>query len=388
MNNTKSSLTLLRNRINEIDEKILILLSKRRLLSIEIAETKLKNNIPIRVIERENLIIKRLISLGNKYKLNSYFITQLFQLIIEDSVCVQQSIIQKKSNYLYPSSVKITFLGPNGSYSHIAVKTYSSRYFDNVIECSCLNFYDTIKNVEKGIADYAVLPIENTNSGSINEVYDLLQYTNLSIINEIIICIDHCILSKKGSDLTKITTIYSHPQPLQQCSNFISLFPNWNIKYTESTAVAMKKVALLNSSKIAALGSEDGGLIYNLEVLKCNLANQQHNQTRFIVLSRNPIDILDYIPAKTTLIIATGQHVGSLVDVLLVFRKYNLVINKLESRPINGNPWEEIFYIDVKGNVKSENMQYVLKDLKNITYSLKVLGSYPSESHLLMTGIN
>ncbi|MXP51247.1 bifunctional chorismate mutase/prephenate dehydratase [Pantoea sp. SoEX] len=380
MNCKDSTLDILRNNINEIDEKILILLSQRRSLSIEIAEIKFRYNRPVRDVEREQLLMERLVTIGKKYQLNSCFIIKLFQLIIEDSVLIQKYIIKKKPKSSYENNaIKITFLGPKGSYSHIAARKYFTRYFDNIIECSCVNFYDIIKYVEKGIADYAILPIENTSSGSINEVYDLLQNTNLSITHEITLYIDHCILSKKGTNLDEIKTIYSHSQPFQQCSNFIKMFPHWNIKYTESTAAAMKKVSELNLSTIAAVGSEVGGSLYNLQVLRRNLANQRYNQTRFIVLSRKPIEVEDHISAKTTIIIATGQRVGTLIDVLLVLRKYNLIINKIESRPINGNPWEEIFYIDIKNNLKSENMKRALKDLKNITYSLRILGCYPSE---------
>ncbi|PPI86372.1 chorismate mutase [Candidatus Pantoea edessiphila] len=382
MNHKNLELLMLRDKINEIDDNILILLSKRQLLSAKIAKVKLKHNSQIRDKARERLILDRLIIYGKQYKLDSSYITKLFHLIIEDSIFIQQSILQKDLNCAYANTAKISFLGPKGSYSHIAARKYSMRYFDDIIEFSCLNFHDVVYNVENGIADYAILPIENTASGSINEVYDLLQNTNLSIVNELFLHIDHCILSIPDTNLEKIKIIYSHLQPFQQCSNFISLFPHWSLKYTESTAAAMKKVSKLNSSEIAALGSEDGGILYTLKVLKRNIANQQYNQTRFIILSRKSIEVSNNVPAKTTFVVETGQNVSSLVDILLVLRNYSLVINKIESRPINGNPWEEIFYIDIKSNLKSINMKNAIKDLNSITCSLKILGCYPSESYL------
>ncbi|MBE7771753.1 P-protein, partial [Yersinia pestis] len=127
-------------------------------------------------------------------------------------------------------------------------------------------------------------------------------------------------------------------------------------------------------------GSEAGGALYNLQVLEHNLANQQQNITRFIVLARKPIDVSEQIPAKTTLIMATGQQSGALVEALLVLREHGIIMTKLESRPINGNPWEEMFYIDVQANIRSEAMQKALADLTPITRSLKVLGCYPSEN--------
>ena len=234
--------------------------------------------------------------------------------------------------------------------------------------------------VETGQADYAVLPIENTSSGSINDVYDLLQHTGLSIVGELTNPINHCVLVATDTSLEQIETVYSHPQPFQQCSHFINRFPHWKIEYCESTAAAMEKVAALNSPTAAALGSEAGGQLYQLQVLEHNLANQSQNITRFIVLARKPIDVTEQVPAKTTLIMATGQQSGALVEALLVLRDNGIVMTKLESRPINGNPWEEMFYLDVQANLRSDAMQKALKGLSPITRSLKVLGCYPSEN--------
>jgi chorismate mutase/prephenate dehydratase len=234
--------------------------------------------------------------------------------------------------------------------------------------------------VETGQADYAVLPIENTSSGSINDVYDLLQQTSLSIVGEMTVPIDHCILVAGAADLQEIDTVYSHPQPFQQCSQFLNRFPHWKIEYTESTAAAMEKVAAMNSPAVAAIGSEAGGELYQLKVLERHLANQQQNITRFIILARKAVEVSSQVPAKTTLIMATGQQAGALVEALLVLRQHNLIMSKLESRPINGNPWEEMFYLDVQGNLRSEAMQHALRELTAITRSLKVLGCYPGEN--------
>ncbi|PPZ25472.1 bifunctional chorismate mutase/prephenate dehydratase, partial [Escherichia coli] len=175
-----------------------------------------------------------------------------------------------------------------------------------------------------------------------------LQHTGLSIVGELSNPIDHCVLVATKTSLKQIETVYSHPQPFQQCSHFINRFPYWKIEYCESTAAAMETVAKLNSPHAAALGSEAGGLLYRLQVLEHNLANQTQNITRFIVLARKPIDVSEQVPAKTTLIMATGQQSGALVEALLVLRDHSIVMSKLESRPINGNPWEEMFYIDVQ----------------------------------------
>ncbi|CCQ41771.1 bifunctional chorismate mutase/prephenate dehydratase [Yersinia enterocolitica] len=377
---TDNPLLVLRERISALDLKLLALLAERRELAVDVAKAKQLHHRPIRDKERERDLLDALITAAKPYDLDGFYITRLFQLIIEDSVLTQQALLQHQLNQTAQHSARIAFLGPKGSYSHLAARQYAARHFEQLIECGCQKFQDIFTQVETGQADYAVLPIENTSSGSINDVYDLLQHTSLSIVGEITNPIDHCVLVATDTDLSQIKTVYSHPQPFQQCSQFINRFPHWKIEYCESTAAAMEKVAQLNSPEAAALGSEAGGALYNLQVLEHNLANQQQNITRFIILARKAIDVSDQIPAKTTLIMATGQQSGALVEALLVLRDHGIIMTKLESRPINGNPWEEMFYIDVQANLRSESMQKALADLTPITRSLKVLGCYPSEN--------
>ncbi|AWK41152.1 bifunctional chorismate mutase/prephenate dehydratase [Photorhabdus laumondii subsp. laumondii] len=376
----QNNLLKIREKVSELDLKLLILLAERRQLAFDIAQTKLQDNRPIRDKDRERELLDVLIKKGKSYGLDGFYISRLFQMIIEDSVLTQQALLQQHLNQTPQDSARIAFLGPRGSYSHIAARQYAARHFNQLIECSCHKFQDIFSLVETGQADYGMLPIENTSSGSINDVYDLLQHTNLSIVGEITIPINHCLLVATDTTLSEIKTVYSHPQPFQQCSQYINQFPHWKIKYCESTAAAMQKVAEQNSPEIAALGSEAGGALYQLQVLEQNLANQSHNITRFIIVARQPIEVAEQVPAKTTFIMATGQQAGALVDALMVLKKHNIIMSKLESRPINGNPWEEMFYIDVQANIRSINMQHVLKALAKITHSLKVLGCYPTES--------
>ena len=274
----------------------------------------------------------------------------------------------------------MAFLGPKGSYSHLAARQYAARHFEQFIESGCAKFADIFNQVETGQADYAVVPIENTSSGGINDVYDLLQHTSLSIVGELTIPIDHCVLVSTSTDADKIQTVYSHPQPFQQCSQYLSRYPHWKIEYTESTSAAMEKVAQANSPAVAALGSEAGGALYGLQVLEHCQANQTQNITRFLVLARKAVNVSEQVPAKTTLLMATGQQAGALVEALLVLRNHNLIMTKLESRPIHGNPWEEMFYLDIQANLDSLPMRKALKELADITRSMKVLGCYPSEN--------
>ena len=370
----------LRDKISALDEKLLSLLAERRALAVEVGKAKLASHRPVRDIDRERDLLERLIALGKTHHLDAHYITRLFQLIIEDSVLTQQALLQQHLNKTNPHSARIAFLGPKGSYSHLAARQYAARHFEEFIESGCAKFADIFNQVETGQADYAVVPIENTSSGAINDVYDLLQHTTLSLVGEMTIPIDHCVLVSGTTDLDKIETVYSHPQPFQQCSQFLNRYPGWKIEYTESTSAAMEKVAQANSSTVAALGSEAGGALYGLQVLERNLANQTQNITRFIVLARKAINVSDQVPAKTTLLMATGQQAGALVEALLVLRNHNLSMTKLESRPIHGNPWEEMFYLDIQANLESASLQKALRELGEITRSMKVLGCYPSEN--------
>ena len=352
---SENPLLALREKISALDEKLLALLAERRELAVEVGKAKLLSHRPVRDIDRERDLLERLITLGKAHHLDAHYITRLFQLIIEDSVLTQQALLQQHLNKINPHSARIAFLGPKGSYSHLAARQYAARHFEQFIESGCAKFADIFNQVETGQADYAVVPIENTSSGAINDVYDLLQHTSLSIVGEMTLTIDHCLLVSGTTDLSTINTVYSHPQPFQQCSKFLNRYPHWKIEYTEST-------------------------LYGLQVLERIEANQRQNFTRFVVLARKAINVSDQVPAKTTLLMATGQQAGALVEALLVLRNHNLIMTRLESRPIHGNPWEEMFYLDIQANLESAEMQKALKELGEITRSMKVLGCYPSEN--------
>ncbi|MGL5360828.1 MAG: prephenate dehydratase domain-containing protein, partial [Shewanella sp.] len=221
---------------------------------------------------------------------------------------------------------------------------------------------------------------ENTSSGSINEVYDVLQHTSLAIVGETTIEVSHCLLGKAGTKISDIKTIYAHPQPISQCSRYLSQHKELKLEYCSSSAEAMEKVNQSADNSAAAIGSVEGGALYQLESIEEGLANQKINQSRFIVVARKAVAVPEQLPAKTTLIMATGQKAGALVEALLVLKAHQLNMSKLESRPIPGTPWEEMFYLDIDANIASEPMQAGLKQLERITRFIKVLGCYPCET--------
>lgn len=377
----------IRTEITALDQELLTLFSRRRALTLNVAKSKAHQVRPVRDQQREQELLVRLIKQGKELGLDAHYVTSVFQTIIEDSVLNQQAYLQTLANpNIQTPTVSVAFLGDKGSYSYLASHRYFSRRAEKIIESGCKSFAEIMQAVESGHVDYGVLPIENTSSGSINEVYDVLQHTNLSIVGEITQPIEHCLLTAVNTTLDKITTIYAHGQPISQCSNFLDKQSNIRIEYCDSTADAMAQVCELQSDQVAVIGSEEGGHLYQLHALEKSIANQTENHSRFILVARKPVDVAEQIPAKTAIILATGQKPGALVECLLVLKEKGINMCKLESRPIQGRPWEEMFYLDVEQNLKSIAMQEALTALTELTNFIKVLGCYPIE-HISPTSV-
>ncbi|EFM96358.1 prephenate dehydratase [Actinobacillus pleuropneumoniae] len=371
----------IRQQITQLDRHLLKLLAERHRLAFDVVRSKEITQKPLRDIEREKALLQALVSHAEaeNYQLDPQYVTQIFQRIIEDSVLTQQNYLQNKLNAQKEQNVSIAFLGMRGSYSNMASRQFAKKYQGSLIELSCDSFQQVFDKVSEGEAEFGVLPLENTTSGSINDVYDLLQHTDLAVVGELAYPIKHCILANGNIELAEIDTLYSHPQVIQQCSQFIQSLNKVHIKYCESSSHAMQMVARLNKPNIVALGNEDGGKLYGLTNIKTDIANQQNNITRFIVVAKQAINVSPQLQTKTLLLMTTSQQAGALADALMVFKQHQIRMTKLESRPIYGKPWEEMFYIELQANIHSENTQQALKALENVTSYIKVLGCYPSE---------
>ena len=373
-------LNKIRDKITLLDQQLLELFAQRRSLTTNVAKSKVHQIRPIRDQQREQELLIHLIKQGKPLGLDAHYVTSIYQTIIEDSVLNQQAYLQQLTNPgIQIPTVSVAFLGDKGSYSYLASHRYFSRRAERIIESGCKSFSDIMQLVESGQVDYGMLPIENTSSGGINDVYDLLQQTNLSIVGEITQPIEHCLLTAVNSNIKDIKTIYAHAQPIAQCSNFLDKQTGIRIEYSDSTADAMAKVCELKDKSVAVIGSEEGGQLYQLHSLEKGIANQTENHSRFILVARKSIDVAEQIPAKTSIILATCQKAGALVDCLVVLKDKGINMCKLESRPIQGRPWEEMFYIDVEVNSKSIAFGEALTLLTEMTNFIKVLGCYPIE---------
>ena len=373
------TLNALRHDINEIDSDLLVLLAKRRRISHSVVEYKIANNKPIRDEAREQALLEKLINYGKSLGLDAYYINNVFQTILEDSVLNQQAMLQKNLNpEAMSESHRVAYLGGQGSYSQLACHKYFSRRPGKLIEMGCSSFDQITGKVESGQADFGLLPIENTSSGSINEVFDLLQHAQVSIVGEVTHSVEHCLLAMPGTELSHINKVFAHPQPFAQCSRFIQGLGDIQHETCDSTFHALQSAVETTNS--AAIGSAQAGKNVGLEVVKSGLANQSENHSRFIVVARNPLQVSKQIPTKTSLIMATKQQAGSLADALMIFKQHQINLVKLESRPVPGNPWEEVFYVDLEANLDDLHVKQALEELKEHTQYTRVLGCYQSES--------
>ena len=367
-----------RKKINKVDSEIIKLLVKRRDLSRKIIRLKDEKQSSIRDKTREKELLTQLIGFGKKEGLDSYFVTKVFHEIIDDSVKLQNKILLDKDNVESLTGSKVIAIqGIEGSYSYLAARMFFGDSKEDISFNYKESFEDAVKAVENEEADYAMLPVENTTSGSINDVYDAIITSPLSIIGEEIFHVKHCLVALGEIPLSKIEKIYAHIQTARQCSKFIGGIKNASVEYFIDTAESVRKIKGEKNPYYTAIASEEAAKLYDVVILRENIANQPGNFTRFLVCAREPIIVDTRIPAKTSLIMATSQKPGSLVEALSTFRDLGINMTKLQSRPIIGNPWEEMFYLDFIGNIDDKNVLHLLDELGKLVRFIRVFGCYP-----------
>jgi len=374
------SLKQLRLEISQLDNELIKLLATRRRLSRAIAINKQADLRPIRDQVRERELLNLLVEKGHVEGLEPHYVTQIFHAIIQNSVQLQKQYLQSESNPDETTAQlkSIAILGGQGSYSYLAANKYFSHIQKSYVACA--SFEQVINNVEEETVDYAVIPIENTTSGGITEVYDLLQHAKLCIIGEEKFPIKHCLVAAVESQLAEIKQIVAHPQASKQCSKTISNMTSSKLSLVESTAHALRLVCDDKTGQLAAIASEESALELDLKVLLPDITNLKENSTRFLILAKKPVIVSKQIDSKTSIALSTGQKPGALAEVLLVFKEANIPLSKLESRPIPENLWQQMFYLDIDANILDENTQSALKKVTQLCSFFKVLGCYPSDN--------
>ena len=238
---------------------------------------------------------------------------------------------------------------------------------------------DVVKAVREGQADYGVVPMENSSTGGITEVYDLIQHYDCAIVGEQMVKIEHVLLGVPGAALDDIDTVYSHPQGFAQCREFFMEKRNWKQQPYFSTAQSAEKVAREGKKNQAAVASRTAGRLYGLQVLKDTIAFNSSNYTRFFIIGP-AMEIADDAD-KITLVLSVRHEPGALYHVLGYFFYGGMNMTHLESRPIKGKPFEYFFHIDVMGKLRNPANVQTLRGIESMSTYFKILGNYPSYTH-------
>jgi len=370
----------LRTRLDRVDAEIVDLLASRRDVVEAIIRLKDARASALRDTTREEELLERLTRLGREKGLDRYFVTRVFHEIIDYSLRIQKDHLVESRTGPVGERLRVGYQGVEGAYSFFAGRKYFATWEERLELVGFPTMRELVEAVEQQEVDRAVLPVENTTAGSINECYDLLLTKSVSVVGEEIFPVEHCLMALEEVPFHRIHRVYSHPQALAQCSDFLATLRDCHVESFTDTAMAARKVRDDEDLSQAAVASEEAARYYGLRVLKRNLANRRENFTRFMILAASPAEYDARIPCKTSLIVATGHHEGALVRCLNGLARYGLNMTKLESRPRPNVPFEYVFYIDFEGNLAEERVRAAVDELKSEAVFVKVLGTYPARN--------
>lgn len=368
----------LRNEIDEIDDQLIPLLIKRMNISKQVAEYKVERGIPVLNSEREQQILDDVEAkcgeLGNTIK-------TVFSATMDASRAIQHKIIgggkalreavvtSMSDKKITAGGMPVACQGVDGAYSGVTAK----KLFPDSPVKYYTQFEDVFEAVNKGDTKFGVIPVENSTAGSVHESYDLIMKYRFYVVGAYDLKIEHCLCAKESTRYEDITDIYSHPQALSQCNNFLHNFDFTGINFS-NTAAAAKYVAESDKNNIAVICSELAAKKYGLKILKRNVQNNNNNRTRFIVISKKLIIGKD--AEKISLIFSLHHKTGSLYRVLGRFSMAGLNLTKLESRPIENSDFSYHFYVDVMGTVREDSTLDLICALSDELPEFELLGNY------------
>ena len=369
----------LRGRLDGVDAEIVRLIAQRLELVDSIVREKALGASGIRDAERERQVLERVEDAARQLGISGPLLHRIFSEIISHSLTRQAAFLSGSESH-GAREVRVAFQGVAHANSYLAAQKYLAGLGLAGRLTGFRTFREALAELRSGGADLALLPIENTTAGSINQVYDLLREHEVHIVGEETWRVDHCLAGPADVPLTAIQRVLSHPQALEQCSIFLESMPHCRPVSYFDTAEALQAVAQAADPAQAAIGPPEAATAHGLVILRRGIADQEENHTRFVVLSRVPERVDPRIPCKTSLILTTRHEEGALLRCLQVLSASGLNMTKLESRPRPGRPWEYMFFIDFEGNVAVEPCPSALEELRSQALYLKVLGSYPSRA--------
>jgi len=374
------NLDSIRKKLDDTDRTILKALAKRQDLVKKVSEMKLKNEQGIRDLEREELLLNHIRDLAHEVGLDRYYAEHLFREIITNSVRFQtHSLVDHQNEKADGDLIRVSYQGTDGAYSHLAASRHFSERYSKVDAIGYDTFQQAAQALMEEKVDYAILPIENTTAGSINDTYDIVGKENVHIVGEEILKVVHCLMSVEPVELSKIRRILSHPQAIAQCTSFLSRLPRCKVESYLDTAMSAKKILEDGDITQAAIAGAHAADLYGLHVIENDIANQRENYTRFVVAAREPVKVDIQIPAKTSLMMVTSNEEGSLIECLNILHNHKINMAKLESRPRMNEPFRYSFYLDIHGNIEDEEVSNGLEELAAKAEELKILGCYPKQ---------
>ncbi len=372
-------LTNLRNKIDEIDARIVELYELRMDVSKEVAKYKIDSGKKVFDRQRELEKLEKVKSLTHS-DFNSHGVEELFEQLMSMSRKLQYGMLSESGSIgklpfigvdrLDTKNARVVFQGSDGSYSQAAM----FRYFgEDVNSFHVDTFKDAMTAIEEGSADFAVLPIENSTAGIVSEIYDLLVEFENYIVGEQIITIEHCLMAVEGTKKEQIKRVYSHPQSLMQCAKFLQNY-DWQQIGMKNNAFAARKIAEDKDDSQAAIAGAHAADLYGLQILQKGINHSDTNSTRFIIVTNQKIFRKD--AGKVSICFEVPHRSGSLYHMLSHFIYNNLNMTKIESRPIEDRNWEYRFFIDFEGNLVDSAVKNALRGLREETRNMKILGNY------------
>jgi chorismate mutase/prephenate dehydratase len=267
--------------------------------------------------------------------------------------------------------MKVTYQGETGAYSEMAVNKFFGNKADPV---PCKDFKDVFESVKTGVAPNGVVPIENSLEGSVSQNYDHFLFYDLKVCGEVAVKLAHVLITNPQTKFEDITTIYSHPQALGQCRNYLEKH-KWEITPTYDTAGSVKIVKEKQLFNVAAIASEKAADLYSMKIVAHDIADNPSNYTRFLVLSHE--DALPTGDDKTSIIFSSKHAPGTLYNTLGEFASRNINLTRIESRPTKTVAWQYNFYLDFEGHKTEKRCAEALQAIEKYATFVKILGSYP-----------
>lgn len=368
--NAKEELNKLRLKINDIDDMMIKLLEQRMDISRSVGEVKKRYGLKIFDQKREEEILKNLVSKATNIKYEEP-IKEIYNAIFSTSRSLQQEYIVKyKDLKLANENIKIAYQGMKGGYGYEAsVKCFG----DDTNLISKKHFEDVLLSIYEDESAYGILPVENSFTGTVNDVLDILVEYNAYIVGETYLKIEHALLANKDTNINNIKKVISHIQALKQSSKFIKS-NGFEEKAATNTAEAAYLVSKSNNMEVAAIAGKKNADLYGLKILAHNIENMKGNQTRFIIVQSKSKAIMK--GNKMSIRFTLPHDKSSLIKALLPIYNSDINLTSIISRPNPENAWQYYFYIDMVADWNNKNIINHFNEFKTNVYNINILGQY------------